>query len=310
MIDGKSTIDRMTDPESHRGKTWDRREFVKGVTALTGSVGLLALDMRSAAAEPPPEITKIRLVLNAAICLAPQYLAEEILRLEGFSQVEYVPHAEGDVAPHMVLAAGRADITMDSATVLVPELDGGRPIVVLAGIHGGCYELFGNEHVRAIRDLKGKNVAIGAQGGHDHVYIASMLAYVGMDPRKDVKWVETGTFIGPMQAFVDGKADAFLGFPPQPQNIRALKIGHVIVNTAQDRPWSHHFCCMMAGNREFVHKYPVATKRVVRSFLKAADVCAREPERVARYVVKKGHEKSYDIALEVVKEVSYNAWRT
>jgi NitT/TauT family transport system substrate-binding protein len=181
---------------------------------------------------------------------------------------------------------------------------------VLAGVHGGCYELFGNERVRAVRDLKGKSVAIWGSGTHDHIYVASMLAYVGIDPRTDVKWVATGTFDGPMELFIDGKVDAFLGFPPQPQIVRAQKIGHVIVNTAQDRPWSQHFCCMVAGHREFVRKHPVATKRAVRAILKAADVCAREPERAARYMVKKGYEANYDIALEVVKEVSYNAWRT
>lgn len=131
-----------------------------------------------------------------------------------------------------------------------------------------------------------------------------------MNPRTDVKWIETGTFSGPMDFFIDGKVDAFLGFPPQPQQVRAKKAGHVIVNTAEDRPWSQHFCCMVVGNREFVRKNPVATKRVVRAILKAADICVRDPERAARYMVKKGYEASYDIALEVVKEVSYNAWRT
>jgi len=113
-----------------------------------------------------------------------------------------------------------------------------------------------------------------------------------------------------MEHFVEGKVDAFLGFPPQPQKVRAQKVGHVIVNTAQDRPWSQHFCCMVVGHREFVRKNPIATKRAIRAILKAADVCALEPERAARYIVNKGYEANYDIALEVVKEVSYNAWRT
>ncbi len=287
---------------------FSRREFLAG-TSMVGAATFLGLP-RTAAAEPPPETTKIRLIHAPAICLAPQYLAEELLHLEGFSQIEYVHPRDEDANSNVLVADGRADITMDGATALVPALDGGRPIVVLAGVHGGCYELFGNERVRAVRDLKGKNVAIRAFGADDHVYIASMMAYVGMDPRKDVKWVESGTFEGPMQLFVDNKVDAFLGFPPLPQKVRAQKVGHVIVNTAQDRPWSQHFCCMVAGNREFVRKHPVATKRVVRAILKAADVCAQDPERAARYMVKKGYEANYDIALEVVKEVSYNAWRT
>jgi hypothetical protein len=46
------------------------------------------------------------------------------------------------------------------------------------------------------------------------------------------------------------KIDAFLGFPPEPQELRAQRIGHVLVNTATDRPWSQYFCCMLAGIAE------------------------------------------------------------
>jgi NitT/TauT family transport system substrate-binding protein len=70
--------------------------------------------------------------------------------------------------------------------------------------------------------------------------------------------------------FVDSKIDAFLGFPPEPQELRARQIGRVIFDTAVDRPWSQYFCCMLAGNREFVRRHPVAAKRAVPAILKAA----------------------------------------
>jgi hypothetical protein len=90
------------------GTEFSRRELLAG-TSMLGAATLLGLP-RTAAAEPPPEIQKIRLVHNPAICLAPQYLAEELLRLEGFSEVEYVdiPTTKGV----SLLEAGRADITM------------------------------------------------------------------------------------------------------------------------------------------------------------------------------------------------------
>ena len=284
-----------------------RREFLKGLTAVTGATGLFGYDIRLAAAEPPPETTRIRIVQDPSVCMAPQFLAEELLRLEGFSQIEYV---KGTMDPGRVLAEGKADFTMDAAPTLIPVLDSGGPIVVLAGIHGGCYELFGNERVRSFRDLKGKRISVSALGGGEHIYVASMLMYVGMDPRKDITWVEGKTGDGAMRLFAEGKADAFLAFPPQPQVLRAGKIGHVIINTALDKPWSEHFCCMFAGHREFVGKYPVATKRVLRAILKATDICASDPERAARYMMQKEYERNYNIAIEVVKEVSYHAWRT
>ena len=150
-----------------------------------------------------------------------------------------------------------------------------------------------------------------------HIFLASMAAYVGLDPRKDITWITpepppsgaTSPADGAMRLFTDGKVDAFLGFPPDPQELRARKIGHVVVNSAVDRPWAGYFCCIAAGNRDFVRKHPVATKRALRAILKASDVCALEPERAARSVVDKGYAKSYDYALSTMKDIPYGKWR-
>jgi NitT/TauT family transport system substrate-binding protein len=244
-----------------------------------------------------------------AICLAPQYLAEALLHLEGFTSVEYVDAGRTVGGGGALLAAGRADMTMWDMPSLIPHLDDGRPILVLAGVHAGCYELFGNERVRAIRDLKGKTVAITAYGSSEHVLVSSMVAYVGINPRTEVKWLTEQADGDQVRFFIEGKADAILAFAPQPQELRRKKIGRAIVNTAHDRPWSQYFCCVVAGNREFVRHHPVAAKRVLRAILKAADICAQEPERAARYMMDKGYEPRYEIGLEVVTELPYRRWR-
>jgi NitT/TauT family transport system substrate-binding protein len=280
-----------------------RRTFLTNASAL-GAASLFALP-RSAAAEPPPETTHIRLVRSAAICLAPQYLAEELLHLEGFSEVSYVE------INHSVdgIYKGQADLTMDAAPAIVYAMDSKPSLVALAGIHAGCYELFGNERVKAIRDLQGKSISVYALGGADHVLLASMLAYVGVDPKRGVNWIVGDNSFDAMRLFTEGKADAFMGFAPAPQELRAKKIGHVIVNTTQDRPWSQYFCCMIVANRDFVARNPIATKRALRAYLKAADICAREPEHVARFLADKGYEPRYEIGLEVVKGLPYRRWR-
>jgi NitT/TauT family transport system substrate-binding protein len=283
-----------------------RRRFLQQSSAL-GAASVLGISSESRA-EPPPEITKIRLVKLPAICLAPQYLAEELLRLEGFSEVEYVEVTQsGGDDP---LVHGLADVSVTSPPSMIPMIDADQGLVALAGIHGGCYELFANGRIHSIRDMKGKRVAVSAIPSIEYYYIASMLAYVGMDPLKDITWVDAQTFDDTMRYFIEGKVDAFLAFPPQPQRLRARKIGHVIVNTAQDRPWQQYYCCMVGARSEFVSKYPVATKRAVRAILKATDRCARDPEGAARAIVAKGYEPSYDVALEVLKSLSYDRWRT
>jgi NitT/TauT family transport system substrate-binding protein len=231
-----------------------------------------------------------------------------MLRLEGFTDVEFIEL--GATTPGATnLATGQADISMWDIPGLIPHFDAGKPIVLLAGVHAGCFELFGNDRVHTIRDLKGKTLSVSVIGGSEYIYFSSMLTYVGVDPRRDVTWVQGNELRDSMRLFIEGTADAFMAFAPQPQELRAKRIGHVIVNTAQDRPWSQYFCCGVAANLDFVQKNPIATKRVLRAILKGAEICAAEPERAARYMADKGYEPRYEFDLEVLKSLPYRRWR-
>lgn len=283
-----------------------RRAFLGRATAL-GAASLLGLPRTHA--EPAPEVTRVRLIHNPTMCMAPQYLAEELLRLEGFAQVEYIEQGNSDPDPSDLVASDRADFTMDGATALVPKLDRGQELVVLAGIHGGCFELFAHDHVRGVSDLKDRRIAVWQIGGADQVYLATIMAYVGLNPRTDVKWIAEERFEGPMNQFIAGNTDAFLAFPPQPQMLRGQQMGRVILDTVNDKPWSQYFCCMLAGNRGFVRRHPVATKRVLRAMLRASSLCASDPEYVARYMVAKGYEETYQIAIQVMHDLHFDAWR-
>jgi NitT/TauT family transport system substrate-binding protein len=283
---------------------WNRRELLGGLT-LAGTAGLLGLHSRPAAAEPPPETTKLRLTQVAGICVAPQYVAEEILRSEGFTDVQYVKSVAN---PYKAFAAGEIDIGMAFIAPFIVQVDTGLPIVLLGGVHVGCFELFGTNKVHAIRDLKGKTVAVPELGGAHHAFLSSMVVYVGLNPQQDINWV-THSPAESAQLLAQAKVDALVGFPPVPQELRAKQIGHVIVSSAVDRPWSQYFCCIAAGSREFVRKHPVATKRVLRAILKATDVCALEPERAARLIVEQGFTPRYDYALQAMQEIPYNRWR-
>jgi NitT/TauT family transport system substrate-binding protein len=67
---------------------------------------------------------------------------------------------------------------------------------------------------------------------------------------------------------------------------------------------------MIAARPDFVSRYPIATKRAVRAILKGADLCASDPQRAARDLVARGFYPRYEIALDVVKSLSYSRWRT
>jgi NitT/TauT family transport system substrate-binding protein len=277
-----------------------RRRDLLGWSLAAGSA--LAPMGAWAAAEPPPETTRIRLSRYPfdVACLAPMWVAEELLRAEGFSTVEYVEYT-GAIDE---LVAGKQDLILYDSPGLILALDEGKPVVVLGGIHGGCYELLGTDRVRSVLDLRGRTVAVSTTGRQ--AFVAAMASYVGLDPRKDIKFVLEPEA---KQLFVDGKVDAVLGFPPEPQELRARKIGHVVVDTARDRPWSQYFCCMVVANRAFTRRHPVATKRALRALVKATEICAAEPERVTRQLVARGYLKDYDYSLQAIREVPYRRWR-
>jgi NitT/TauT family transport system substrate-binding protein len=279
-----------------------RRRFL-GTLAVAGAAAILPSSLAEAA-EGPPETTSVRFIKAPVICIAPQYAAAELLRDEGFTEVGYVPAGTGDEVVK-AFAEGSVDFTLALGINHIQVIDSGAPITFLAGVHVGCYELFARTGIQTIRELKGKSVGLAAASP---ALLRLMSLEVGIDPDRDIRWV-TGPKIKPLDQFAEGKLDAFLGFPPEPQELRARGVGRVILSTALDRPWSQYFCCLLAGNSEYVRKYPVATKRVVRAILKATDLCVTDPAWVARKLVDGGFTPRYDYALQTLRDVPYSLWR-
>jgi NitT/TauT family transport system substrate-binding protein len=284
---------------------WSRREFLS-TAALVGTGALLGLRSEPSAAEPPSETTKLTLAFGDSICQAPQYVAEELFKSEGFTDLQYLKGRGRSVA--RAVASGEVQITQIFVGPLLLRIDAGDPVVLLGGGHVGCLELFGNDRVRTVRDLKGKTVVVSALESPPHVFLTIVMAHVGLDHRKDITLV-TRPPAEAVRLFEEGKVDAFIANPPASQELRAKKVGHVVIDSTTDRPWSQYFCCMVAANREFVRKHPVATKRAMRAMLKSADLCALEPDRAARTLVDKGFTKRYDYALQAMKELPYGKWR-
>lgn len=285
--------------------TQSRRRFLATLSSA-GVAGLMGAP-NSLAQEAPPETTTVRLAKIPGICIAPQYVADELLRAEGFTDIRYVATTPG-IPAALSLAHGEVDFTANYAPTFIIPIDAGEPITIVGGEHIGCFELFAKEGIRSIPDLKGKNVGVLDIGSSQHIFLSIMAAHVGLDPAKDIHWV-TSSSPKPMELFAEGKIDAFLGFPPEPQELRARNIGRVIVNSILDRPWSQYFCCVLAARRNYVRDHPVATKRVIRAIIKAADLCASEPTRVAQHIVDGGFTPRYDYALQTLKELPYARWR-
>jgi NitT/TauT family transport system substrate-binding protein len=116
--------------------TRTRRQFLSTLSSA-GAAGLIGAH-NSRAQEGPPETTTVRLAKIAGICIAPQYVADELLRAEGFTDIRYVATDAG-VPAALSLARGEVDFTANYAPAFIIPIDAGEPITIVGGEHIGWH---------------------------------------------------------------------------------------------------------------------------------------------------------------------------
>jgi NitT/TauT family transport system substrate-binding protein len=290
-----------------------RREFISKTAAACTAMYLgFGNDLGLAATEPPPETTTIRFAEVRSPCWVPQLMAEPLLRKEGFTDIQYIKHDKPFQGKQDILA-GKIDFSEDFIPASIKGIEPGSQIVFVAGLHAGCYSLIASDRTRSILDLKGKKVWAGGGGEFGVgplIFFKVLIEYVGLDPDKDVQYVEVP---GPeaIELFKRGKIDAFMSFPPGPQQLSAAGIGQVLVDTNVDRPWSQYFCCMILGRRDFIKNNPIATRKVIRSILKANDIVSQNPTAAAQVLVDRKLRKLDDkeSMAQAYREIPYDKWR-
>ena len=291
-------------------RNWTRRATIGGAAASVGA-GLSGIGWETRASEPPPEVTRISFLHDQeipALCWAPQYIAIELLKQEGFTEVVLGKWLHGQNESQM-LASGAVDFAPAVSTDLASAIDRGLDVKVLGGLHPGCIEMYAQKRIRRLKDLKGARVLSTHEGGLEFLFISSMLSYVGLDPVKDVNWVFEPKYSKWKSLFVADKVDLVNAFAPFTYQLEETGVGHVLLDTTMDDPWRNFFCCMIGARGEFVRKYPIATKRALRALAKAQQFCAHDQENAAKKLVELGATKRLDHAKRALRELNYSAWR-
>jgi NitT/TauT family transport system substrate-binding protein len=113
-----------------------RRDFFSTLSAA-GAASVLGA-RGSLADEAPLETTTVRLEKAPNVCFAPQYVAEELLRAEGLTDVRYVESFPATAAESM--AKGYLDFSQGSVISTIRQIDAGpswllRAVCPRAGQH-------------------------------------------------------------------------------------------------------------------------------------------------------------------------------
>ena len=124
--------------EIHSTGSLSRRKFLT-TTALAGTALYLGIgpDLGSAAQDPPPETTTLRLRQWAPACWAPIYMAEPLLRDEGFTDIKYVSFP----GTELVNTLKREAVDLSASFTPLDMFNAERsnsPLTFLSGLHRGC----------------------------------------------------------------------------------------------------------------------------------------------------------------------------
>jgi NitT/TauT family transport system substrate-binding protein len=114
-------------------QTVQNRRRMLATLSSAAAVALIGSETGSAQ-EAPPEVTTIRLTKLPGICIAPQYVAEGLLKIEGFNDVQYVEVPLD--ANHRSVGTEKIDMSIGFIANYIVEIDSDTPIKLLAG--GAC----------------------------------------------------------------------------------------------------------------------------------------------------------------------------
>lgn len=292
-----------------------RREFFRrsaGVAAVLGAGRLLGMTTRtrqavaSPAPLPTPETTTIRIGCNS--CDAPIMIAEYYLRQEGFTKVEVTDGAAGQT-----LANGRIDMDVMFPSSLANNLEQGQRVVALAGLHPGCAEIWAPQHIRSLKDLRGKTIVVRSKvlGNLGYTYPAIVLKHAGVDPA-DVNFVVQAD-ADPVRLYLDGKNDAVFVATTGAAALAAnpANKGHIVHSQINDNPWAKLDCCLLVTTREWYRANPAATKHALRAIFRSADFQPHNRAGAVKFATGNGlfgGPKNYQNVLSAANMVPAN-WR-
>src|SRR5262245_14382582 len=109
----------------------NRRRFLATLSSA-GAAGLIG-GTASYPQQALPEINSIRIAKNSTICIAPQYVADDLLRAEGFTDIQYVERAPAILSA--ALGRGDVDFSLHLSAPSIVAIDAGDRIALLAGVH-------------------------------------------------------------------------------------------------------------------------------------------------------------------------------
>lgn len=235
----------------------------------------------SAMQKEPVFGTEMNYLFNGGACVSAKYMAEEL----GYYE-EYGINATYVEENSVVETVGTGQCmwgTDHIATMLVP-ITNNVNMTFVCGSHIGCKSIFvpADSDIYTVEDLIGKKIAIhDGLGNSDQNICYRLLDTYGVDPTKDVEFLDINDNAATVAAMENGEVDATI-FSDYFVLANYRDDMRMICSITYSEEFQDEACCVTAMNNDFIEKNPVHAKYVVKAIKRAGEYNRLESEEAVQ----------------------------
>lgn len=261
--------------------------------AFLQRMGLLGAGLSMASALPAwaddsaaasGKLTTVRLAWGqTAVCQAPISVAlkQGFFKKYGLN-VEPVNFSGSTDTLLQAIATGKADGGIGMALRWLKPLEQGFDVNLTVGTHGGCMRLLVPKAsgINSVRDLVGKNVAVSDQASPLRNFFAIQLAKQGIDPDKQVNWVQyPDALFG--EALQKGEVQAIASDDPQGWLIKH-RYDLVEIDNNMTGEYKNMTCCVLGLRGSLLRDNPAVARAITQAIVDAQQWTADNPAETAK----------------------------
>jgi ABC-type nitrate/sulfonate/bicarbonate transport system substrate-binding protein len=193
---------------------------------------------------------------------------------------------------------------MSGAAMAAPRLQGADLVVVLGFQNNLPFRLVARPEIKSAADLRNKRIGVAGFGLLAERAARLVIAKLGLNPDRDVVFLQTGGEATRLTALVNGSIDATVLNPPVHK--KAVEAGMRVLANMQEMEIPFQNSALVATQR-FIGKNPDVMRRLTKSFVDGIHLVKTNPDSAKRAIGKYMRikdEKDLDEAYEILASLT------
>jgi NitT/TauT family transport system substrate-binding protein len=164
-------------------------------------------------------------------------------------------------------------------------VNGATDLVLIGSIKNFMTQsILAKPEITKLQELKGKKIGVTRIGSNTHYFSVQAFRRAGMNPEKDVLFIQTGGDAETLGALFTGRIDAASLLPPADAKAIAQGFRYVVYGPDQAIPFA---ASTITTRRSVLAKRPQVIARFMRAMAEASKAMHRDKELVLRVMQKK-----------------------